>query len=52
MYDYINGEQVKVFYTPIFGKLMSENYSTWHSGGSLSDYKTGDEVPIKTLYYK
>lgn len=49
MYDYINGDQVKIFYTPIFDEVKR---NTWHSGGRLKSYNTGDTVPIKTLYYK
>ena len=48
MYDYINGEQVKCFYRPIF----SENEGLWHSGGLMRSYVDGDELPLKTMYYK
>lgn len=48
MYDYINGEQVKCFYRPIF----SENEGLWHSGGLLRSYADGDELPLTTMYYK
>ena len=48
MYDYINGEQIKCFYSPIFNK----DYGVWHSGGSLIGYSNGDELPLKTMYYK
>lgn len=55
MYDYINGEQVKCFYSPIYH--IEENSllgckSVWYSGGDLCGYGTGDEVPLKTLYYR
>lgn len=49
LYDYINGEQVKIFYHPIFDEYTKD---TWHSGGSLVDYVNGDNVNLKTLYYK
>lgn len=48
LYDYINGEQIKIFYHPIFDENSKD---TWHSGGSMIDYNTGEQVPIKTLYY-
>lgn len=48
MYDYINGEQVKVFYMPIYD---DRDKDTWHSGGSMREYNNGDSVPLKTLYY-
>ncbi len=48
MYDYLDGEQVKIFYTPVF----NEKYGMWHSGGSLRNYSINDELPLKTTYYK
>lgn len=48
LYDYINGEQVKCFYRPVF----SENGGVWHSGGRMICFKDGDEVPVETMYYK
>lgn len=48
LYDYINGEQIKIFYHPIFDENSKD---TWHSGGSMINYNTGEQVPIKTLYY-
>lgn len=53
MYDYINGEQVKCFYTPLFyaDDLEPNNY-IYHSGGSLTGFNTGDLVPTETMYYK
>ena len=50
LYDFINGEQVKIFYTPIFDENCPEE-PTWHSGGTMSDYNNGDEVILKTYYY-
>lgn len=47
MYDYINGEQIKCFYNPIFQK----EYGLWHSGGSLISYNNGDKLPLKSLFY-
>lgn len=49
MYDYINGEQVKIFFHPIYEDRAK---NTWHSGGSLLGYKDGDSITLKTLYYK
>lgn len=49
MYDYINGEQVKIFFLPIYDEFTKD---TWHSGGSLVDYSNGDSVTTKTLFYK
>lgn len=49
MYDYINGDQVKLFYIPIFDEVKKD---TWHSGGTLHSFATGDIIPSKTLYYK
>lgn len=48
MYDYLDGEQVKIFYTPVF----NEKYGIWHSGGSLRKFNINDELPLKTIYYK
>lgn len=48
LYDYINGEQVKCFYIPVF----SEHGGVWHSGGRMISFTDGDEVPVKTMYYK
>lgn len=59
MFDEINGEQIKTFYTafctlaiddPIFGKSNSE-LSPWFSGGSLKYFKNGDTVPYQTFWY-
>ena len=53
MYDYLNGEQVKVFYSPIFIlEGFGDNKPTInHSGGSLRSFTVGDELPIETSYY-
>ena len=48
MYDYINGEQVKCFYTPV----GSKGSGIWHSGGMLRSFENGDEVPCEEAYYK
>lgn len=48
LYDYINGEQIKIFYNPIFNE---QEQNTWHSGGTMINYDTGEPVPTKTLYY-
>ena len=59
MFDEINGEQIKTFYTafctlaiddPIFEKSNSE-LSPWFSGGSLKYFKNGDTVPYQTFWY-
>ena len=57
MYDYIGGEQVKLFYTPIFsGKEQSADLGlglgVWRSGGQLRNFCEGDELPLNTLHYK
>lgn len=54
MYDYLGGEQVKIFYRPIFqlNKEDPKNSSFWYSGGTLASYDRDDELPLKTLYYK
>lgn len=51
MYDYIGGEQIKIFYTPIF-MVEDEKPVTWHSGGSLTGYDEESELPLHTLYYQ
>lgn len=52
MYDYINGEQVKCFYTPLFYiDDIIEDKCISYSGGSLTGFNTGDKVPIQTMYY-
>lgn len=52
MYDYINGEQVKCFYTPLFCDYeLLDDTCISHSGGSLKSFNTGDIVPINTLAY-
>lgn len=48
LYDYINGEQVKCFYRPVY----SEGEGIWHSGGYMLGYVNGETVPVKTIYYK
>lgn len=48
LYDYINGEQIKCFYRPIF----SEGQGVWHSGGRMIGFSDGDEIPVKSMYYK
>lgn len=48
LYDSINGEQIKCFYTPIF----STPEGIWYSGGHMIDFIDGDEVPTKSMYYK
>ena len=56
MYDYLNGEQVKCFYIPIFYYSEMENEmgfnSIHHSGGQLIEYHNGDKLPLKTRWYK
>lgn len=55
MYDYLGGEQVKIFYSPIFSpkdSMGTEGASTWHSGGGMRSFEVGDELPLKTLYYQ
>lgn len=54
MYDYLGGEQIKIFYRPIFDRNKEEpsQSSFWHSGGSLASYDKGEELPLKTIYYQ
>lgn len=53
MYDYMGGEQIKIFYTPIFNRNKEEisRSSFWHSGGQLRSFGSEDELPLKSLYY-
>ena len=41
MYDYLGGEQVKIFYVPIFVEkdFIDQKPTTYHSGGSLRSFK-------------
>lgn len=43
--DYINGEQVKCFYTPTYSDNM------YYSNGKCCEFKDGDSVPSKELWY-
>jgi hypothetical protein len=54
MYDYLGGEQIKVFYSPIFEEedIITGKPTTWHSGGGLRSFGENDELPLQTLYYK
>jgi hypothetical protein len=54
MYDYVGGEQIKIFYHPIFNlnKENPEQSSFWYSMGSLQSYGKEDELPLKTLWYQ
>lgn len=47
MYDYIGGEQIKIFPVPI---LYNNQLS--FSSGRLNSYGEQDELPLKTLYYQ
>ena len=51
LYDYLNGEQVKIFYSPVFWS-ENEGENVYYSGGGLRGYINGDKLPLKTLYYK
>lgn len=51
MYDYLNGEQVKCFYSNLHCKENDE-WQVCRSGGNLVEYQSGDELPLKTFYYK
>lgn len=51
MYDCLNGEQVKCFYSMIYFK-EDEKYSFCKSGGGLRGYVSGSKLPLKTLHYK
>jgi hypothetical protein len=54
MYDYLGGEQIKIFYCPIFSNnpLEKNKYETWHSGGTLASYTKKSKLPLHTWYYK
>jgi hypothetical protein len=54
MYDYLGGEQIKIFYHPIFSSkdIMTGKPSIWHSGGILADFDENSELPLMTGYYK
>lgn len=49
MYDYINDEQVKCFYTPIFHDIDNDCFSLMN--GNLLSFRNNVEVPYKTYYY-
>ena len=52
LYDVINGEQVKVFSTPLIGMpdfILSSCLS--FGGGSLNSYEKGDKIPYKSYCY-
>lgn len=54
MYDYLGGEQVKIFYQPIFrlNKENPEQSSYFYSMGSLQSYDKEDVLPLKTIWYQ
>lgn len=53
MYDYLGGNQIEVFYTPIFGKDPATDQNTvFYSGGFLRSFDYNEELPLVTLYYK
>jgi len=54
MYDYLGGEQVQVFYSPIFVSedFLSGKPDVYHSGGTLRGFRSKDALPLKTGYYK
>ena len=54
MYDYLGGEQIKIFYHPIFNrnKEKPEQSSFWYSMGRLESYDKDDDLPLKTLWYQ
>ena len=47
-HDYINGVETLVFYHPVFDVYLK---NTINIGGFTTSYYTGNQVPIKTLYY-
>ncbi|MFP3728395.1 hypothetical protein U8V72_24745 [Priestia filamentosa] len=53
--DYLIDEQheteVQCFYSPFFAEKENKEKYTWHTGGSLKTFKTGDTLPLETLYY-
>jgi len=46
--------QVKCFYIPMYEGKYKDYFDrlTSHLGGSLQEYKVGDSVPAKTMYYE
>ena len=48
LYDYLNGEQVKCFYTAHYSKGRKEIYTI---GGSMKGYNVGCIVPSQTMSY-
>jgi len=54
MYDYLGGEQIKIFYIPIFSEenVINGGPCVWHSGGMLRNFNENSNLPLKTLYYK
>lgn len=54
IYDYLNGDQVKCFYIPIYYPEGSDVFESkiCHSGGDLRGFANGDTVPYKTYFYK
>jgi hypothetical protein len=54
MYDYLGGEQVKIFYNPIFDLNKDDplQSTTWHSGGTGSGFSYESSLPLRTFYYE
>lgn len=54
MYDYLGGEQIKIFYHPIFNRNKDnpEQSSCWYSMGRLQSFDKEDDLPLKTLWYQ
>lgn len=53
MYDLLNDSTIKCFYSPVCYRFKEDdNYSIYKIDGNLKSYKDGDELPLKTLYYK
>lgn len=53
MYNFINDNQVKCFYTPIYtidGYI--DKPCIYYNHGTMDSFNIGDELPLSTLYYK
>lgn len=49
--DFINGEPVRCFYTPLYDSENGVKYTQQYMHGENRIFDNGDYVPCKTLYY-
>lgn len=53
MYDFINDNQVKCFYVPMYTiDAYIDKPCIYYSHGTMDSFNIGDELPLSTLYYK